>query len=175
MLEILLSLGKACGSLKYLLGSYFFVWVASLGKNLTAENLRKRNIILVNWCCLCKGDGEIVDQLLLHCHFLREFWDMMLALFGVQWVMPQKVVDVLACWQGSYGRHRYSRIWMCIPHCLMWYIWRERNAGSFEGCALSVLDLKLLTLKTLDEWVSIMGCFSCSDLAEFLDLCSFRA
>ena len=87
--------------------------------------------------------------------------------------MPRKVVDLLACWRGSFGRHRHSGIWMCIPHCLMWCIWRERNARSFEGCERILLDLKMLILKTLAEWVSVSGCFPWSDLIEFLDQCSF--
>ena len=105
----------------------FFVWVAALGKILTAENLRKRHIILVSWYCLCKKDGETVDHLLLHCPFSRKFWDMVFALFGVQWVMPGKIIDLLACWQGCLGRHRHNVIWKCIPHCLTWCIWREHN------------------------------------------------
>jgi hypothetical protein len=62
---------------------------------------------------------------------------------------------------------------MCTPHCLMWCIWRERNARSFEGCKRSVFDMKMLTLKNLAEWVSVSGCIPCSDFIEFLDLCSF--
>ena len=38
----------------------FFVWTAVLGKILTNDNLRKRRVVLVNWCCLCKIDGESI-------------------------------------------------------------------------------------------------------------------
>ena len=81
----------------------------------------------ISWCCLCKENGETVDHLLLHCPFLREVWDMVFALFGVHWVMPWRVIDLIAFWQGHFGRHRLSAIWKCIPICLMWCIWRERN------------------------------------------------
>uniref|UniRef100_A0A2N9EUB2 Aconitase/3-isopropylmalate dehydratase large subunit alpha/beta/alpha domain-containing protein n=1 Tax=Fagus sylvatica TaxID=28930 RepID=A0A2N9EUB2_FAGSY len=40
----------------------FFSWIASLGKALTIDNLRKRGLILQNWCCLCQSDGESVDH-----------------------------------------------------------------------------------------------------------------
>jgi hypothetical protein len=30
------------------------VWLAVLGKILTADSLRKRHIIVVNWCCMRK-------------------------------------------------------------------------------------------------------------------------
>jgi hypothetical protein len=45
----------------------FFVWMAALGKILTLDNLRKMNIIVMEWCCLCKICGESMDNLLLHC------------------------------------------------------------------------------------------------------------
>jgi hypothetical protein len=61
----------------------FFVWVASLGRILTADNLWNQNIIFDSWCCLCKADGEMDDHLLLHCPFSREAWDMVFVLFGV--------------------------------------------------------------------------------------------
>jgi hypothetical protein len=66
----------------------FSSWTIALGKFFTSDSLRCRSIILVNWCCMCKVDGESVDHLLLHCPYARELWDMVFALFGVQWVMP---------------------------------------------------------------------------------------
>jgi hypothetical protein len=152
----------------------FFVWVASLGKILTADNLRTWNIILVSWCCLCKADGETVDHLLLHCAFSKEVWDMVFVMFGVSWTMPRTVRGLLACWQGSSGKHRHIEIWRCVPHCLMWCIWRERNLRSFEGDEQTVADLKNIFLKTLFDWVNASGCFPCENLLDFLDLCSFQ-
>ena len=46
--------------------------------------------------------------------------------------MPWNVVDLLACLQGSFGRHQSYNIWKATPHYLMWCIWRERNVRSFE-------------------------------------------
>ena len=82
---------------------------------------------------MCKKDGETMPHLLLHCSFVRELWDMVLGLFGVHWVLPRDVVDLLACWQGRVERHRNNTIWKAIPHCLMWCIWHERNARILRG------------------------------------------
>jgi hypothetical protein len=79
----------------------FFSWTTTLGKILTADNLRRCGIILVSWCCMCKVDAESVDHLLLHCPYAKELWDMIFALFGIHWVMPKRVIDVFNCWQGS--------------------------------------------------------------------------
>ena len=56
----------------------FFMWTAALGKILTAENLRKRNIVIVSWCCMCKADGESIDHLFIHCPVAKELWDVAL-------------------------------------------------------------------------------------------------
>ena len=50
----------------------FFVWMAVLGKILTLDNLRKKNIIVMEWCCMCKYSGESIDHLLLHCEVAIE-------------------------------------------------------------------------------------------------------
>ena len=61
----------------------FFSWTAALGRLFTIDNLRKRNPILIDWCCMCKKSGESVDHLLLHCPLAWKLWSMVLGLFGV--------------------------------------------------------------------------------------------
>jgi hypothetical protein len=42
----------------------FFVWLAALGKILTLDNFKKRHVIVMDKCCMCKRNGESVDHLL---------------------------------------------------------------------------------------------------------------
>ena len=130
---------------------------AALENILTIDNLRKRQILILDWCCMCKRNGESVDHLLIHCSIASDLWSMVFTLFGIHWVMAKKVVDLLAYWQGKLGRHRNSTIWMAVPHCLMWCIWRERNNRHFEDLERSVADLKLFFLKTLLDWVTVFA------------------
>uniref|UniRef100_A0A2N9GXK7 Reverse transcriptase domain-containing protein n=1 Tax=Fagus sylvatica TaxID=28930 RepID=A0A2N9GXK7_FAGSY len=52
----------------------FFSWTAALGKLLTIDNLRKRHLIIVDWCCLCKSSGAaVVDWLADLCWGYSEF------------------------------------------------------------------------------------------------------
>ena len=45
----------------------FFVWTAALGKCLTIDNLQKMKVWILDWCYMCKCNGESIDHLFLHC------------------------------------------------------------------------------------------------------------
>ena len=74
---------------------------------------------------------------------------------------------------GKGSRHCHIDVWRLVPHCLMWCIWRERNARSFEGCERSLLEIKSFFLHTLYEWSVVFSHFSCSSFPIFLDSCTF--
>ncbi len=116
--------------------------------------------MLVSWCCMCKVDGESVDHLLIHCPLVKELlWDTVLTLFGMHWVMPRKVRELLDCWHGGFGQHCHSVIWKAISHCLMWCLWWERNMRSFEGSEMSISDLKLLFLPDASNKIVLLYYF----------------
>ena len=151
----------------------FFSWSASLGKILTTDNLRKRCVLVLDWCYMCKRCEESVDHLLLHCPIVWELWSLVFYLFGIQWVMPHTVLELFEAWQGKFAWHRHIDVWRLVPHCLIWCIWRERNARSFEGCEHSLLEIKSFLLLTLFEWSVVFSHFSCSSFPIFLDRCTF--
>ena len=119
----------------------FFLWVTVLGKILTAENLRKRHIIIVSWCCMYKANGESIDHLFIHCPVARELWSAVFCTFGVLWVMPQTVRELIEGWQ--WLKHHHNQIWTAVPHCIMCCLWRERSSRTFEDRELTIEDLKL--------------------------------
>ena len=108
----------------------FFTWIALLGKILTIDNLRRRRIPIDDWCCMCKQDGEFVDHLLWHCLVARKLWLFVLYLFGVQWVMPIRVVGLLVSWKEWYARHLIRDICNAILLCTTWVI---RRLGTIAG------------------------------------------
>ena len=106
----------------------FFTWLAALGKNITIDNLHRRKVCILDWCFMCKRAGETGEHL---CEYVRELWSMLFCIFGIHWVMPNKVSALLACWRRNINT-RQNLIWDAIPSCLMWLIWRERNHRAFE-------------------------------------------
>jgi hypothetical protein len=150
----------------------FFVWTAAHGKILTMDNLRKRRICIVDWCCMCKHSGESPNHLLLQCETAQSLWSMVFCLFGVIWVMPGSVVEVMASWMGSFRKSRHADVWGAVPLCVMWVLWRERNLRVFEGQERTVLELKLVLLRTLFDWLHCSSSYSPSYFEEFLDSCT---
>ena len=82
---------------------------------MTNDNLRKRWLIVIDWYCICKRAGETVNHLLLHCPIVGELWSMVYTLFGVSWVMPKEVVELLAIWPGKFRKHKNGVIWNVVP------------------------------------------------------------
>ena len=152
----------------------FFVWTIALGKCLTIDNLRKRKVCILDWCYMCKCNCESIDHLFLHCPVDLELWNMVFGLFGVYWVMPLSIDGLFGCQQGRFGHHRNGDLWMVVPHCLLWYIWKERNSRCFEDIERSMPDIKLLFFKTLLVWFSVWRNHLFSSILDLLDFCNVR-
>lgn len=111
------------------------------------------------------------QQATFHCEVVTKLWSANFQLFGIDWVMPRKVSDLLGSWRGQLGNRNVLNIWRLAPLYLMWCLWRERNARSFVDCENGLLELKKMMLPTLYIWrVSWHSAFA-SNFSE-LELCS---
>ena len=54
----------------------------TLRKCLMIDNLHKRKVWILDWCYMCKRNGESVDHLFLHCPLASDLWSMV---FGPFW------------------------------------------------------------------------------------------
>jgi hypothetical protein len=69
--------------------------------------------------------------------------------------------ECLGSWRGQRGICTVIQIWRMAPLCVMWCLWRERNALSFEDRELGIIELK-------------KGCFKHFSHGEFCGiLCKF--
>ena len=67
---------------------------------------------------------------------------MAFCLFGLQWIMLKRVIDMFAAWKNSFCRHINIAFWKAVSHCIMWCLWLEWNSRSFEGRERTILELK---------------------------------
>ena len=166
------SFEKVFGGWKFLL-EWLILLGQARGKILTLDNLR-RNIYIVNICFMCKNSWALEGHLLLRYSYAYNLWMFVFSLFGVSWVMPKQLVDLLACWnRGVSGRCWAVVIWGAIPQCIMWTILRKQNLKTFNGEEHSIIELKRFFLLPLFDWMTALSSPSIPSFWEFLDLCSF--
>lgn len=115
---------------------------------------------------MCKACEESLDHLLLHYSVATKLWSFV-------WSMPRTVVDLLSCWMeclGSNGLVRFGKLFRYV----LWCLWRERNARTFDDVKSSVLKLKALLVRVLYDWMAVHSSFSFSNMIEVLDLLCLR-
>jgi hypothetical protein len=102
-----------------------------------------------------RGVGSL-DYFLLHCEIASALWNAIFSRVGLAWVMPKRVVDLLACWKRVCGSHQGAAMWKMASSCLLGCLWMERNERSFEDCKRTVVELKSLFFKTLFHWTTTL-------------------
>ena len=122
--------------------------------NEAKDSILKRRVIL------CKLDIEkVYDH--AESSFLLAVMDKMgfggevakvvLSSFGVVWVFPNSMRNLLLEWKIK-GLEKKSVVWKMAPICLFWCIWGERNRRMFQEEEKSNTSLKNLFLWSLLEW-----------------------
>jgi hypothetical protein len=152
----------------------FFVWSAALGKILTLDNLRKRQVVAINRSFICKKDGESVNHLLLHCEVAHALSCNIFSRLGLSWVMPSNVLDLCACWCSS-SKTRSAMVWKMVPICIFRSIWRERNNWCFEDLESSMEDILASLLYSLYSWTAAYLSPLSLNYADFLSRFSFSS
>ena len=147
----------------------FFAWEASWEKVLTLDKLQRRGWQFPNRCFLCGCEEENVNHILLHCTVVRALWEIVLALFGANWVFPEKVKDMLVSWRGPFVGRKRKRIWTSIPLCIFWTVWKERNRLAFRGGSLAIQKLKNSFVCNLWSWARVYMGEESSSLIGFLE------
>ena len=99
---------------------YFFCWLFTHQKILTADNLKKRGIKGLSRCILCKRAEETQNHLFLECSFSNEVWCSVLNELNFNITLPTNLKDLFACWKDYYQgtlfkKPDFSKAWMALP------------------------------------------------------------
>jgi hypothetical protein len=86
------------------------------------------------------------------------------------WVIPGRLKECLGSWKRQKGNRIVIQIWRMTPLCVMWCLWREKNARNFEEHEHEIIELKKRVLQTLFSWRVLWHSSQVSTLAKFLDL-----
>ena len=152
----------------------FFAWEASWRKVLTQDQLKRRGWILANRCSLCCAEEETINHILVHCSKAKVLWDLVLSLFGVNWVLPFTVRDTLLGWCASFKDKKHRKVWWVAPLCLFLTVWKERNMIVFYNEVLSIQIMKNSFICNLFSWAKssiVVGPLSLINFVDWLGSC----
>ncbi|RVW27818.1 hypothetical protein CK203_107068 [Vitis vinifera] len=111
-------------------------WLVAHGKVNTNDKLQLRRpykAFCPQWCILCKGNGESIDHLFLHCPITIGLWHKLFDLAGLVWVPPRSLEDMLVItFKGLGNSLRGKTLWQIACLTLIWMVWQERNNRIFE-------------------------------------------
>jgi len=103
-----------------------FSWLIFPNKNLTWENLQKRNWSSPGICLMCKVEGEKNCHMFLNCCFTLQLWKDLANIFGFSLVYHSSLQDALFWWSSQKSSIR------SIPKLLFWSVWKLRNKLLFQ-------------------------------------------
>ena len=113
-----------------------------------------------------------MDHLIIHCSMASALWSWILGVFGISWVLPQTVAELLFSWWNGLGRHS-SDVWNLVSLCLMWSVWREHNSRTFEDGSSTDIQLRDCFASNLFEWAKVAGYSTSSIVTTFISALFF--
>ena len=79
--------------------------------------MKNKGFIFVDRCCLYRYCRETVDHLLIYCEKAQQLWCFTFRSFGVSWVLPRIVFDLMFGWRNWLGKHlEFSTFVLIVVH-----------------------------------------------------------
>ncbi|GLT40896.1 hypothetical protein SLA2020_149960 [Shorea laevis] len=113
----------------------FFGWRLCLDRLPTKWNIRKRGVPLQEedlMCVLCNDMVEEANHLFSICKETWNFWVEVLQWWGMETVIPNKVLGVADIFIQELGRIIGKEMGACIFLVSSWYLWYWRNDKVFN-------------------------------------------
>ena len=143
----------------------FFLWISALGKILT----------VIDWRCICKLAGETTDHLLFHCLTAGELWSMVYSFFrSSPYYVEGGCGDFSKLARQAWYMLQYSDLGRdpALSHVVNL---QRVQCQKFQRMWKIILNLKLLFLNSLFQWMNASSLFSFANMPKMLDSCMFSA
>ena len=75
------------------------------------DNLRRRNMVIVNVCPMCLKNAEFVDHLFLNCRVAQGLWNDVYSWFDMRGVLPVHFSQLFEIWMLGVGSTRGRIMW----------------------------------------------------------------
>lgn len=113
----------------------FFMWLATKGRCLTADNLQKRGWPHSDCCTLCTRESEDCAHLFSKCVYTVRVWSLLRSWINVPFPIPGRSELGLTEWWMQARlrfRHCYRDNFDSVCMLVCWTVWKERNGRVFD-------------------------------------------
>ena len=134
----------------------FFGWLAWRGRIKTSELLQRIGVLpnhIPYLCCFCNENVETMEHILLWCPFIWRLWANMMRWWGMLWVIPGSIQDLLQWWDGHSFKNLSKKLWSVIPVAIFWSVWKLRNDCIFNKCQPNWDDFSELIKVRIALWI----------------------
>ncbi|CAL5388149.1 unnamed protein product [Camellia sinensis] len=119
-----------------------FGWLVWWDRIATANLLLRHHIIHTPiHCAFCGNVEESTVHLLVHCYYSWRIWSVIVNWWGILWVSPGSIQELLVWWFGQKRQHLGRVIWEALPLAILWTIWIARNDKVFNSKEPNWVDL----------------------------------
>eukprot|EP00268_Persea_americana_P051206 TRINITY_DN5634_c0_g1_i2.p1 TRINITY_DN5634_c0_g1~~TRINITY_DN5634_c0_g1_i2.p1 ORF type:complete len:237 (-),score=29.60 TRINITY_DN5634_c0_g1_i2:1636-2346(-) len=136
-----------------------FTWIALQGGTLAMDNLRHRNMVIVNACPMCLKNAESVDHLFLNCGVVQGLWNDVYSWFDIRGVLPAHFSQLFEIWMLRVRSTGGRILWRTYFLATIWVISQERNNRSFKDKSLAEDRLRDKIKYLTTSWVSHLPSF----------------
>ncbi|CAI0540589.1 unnamed protein product, partial [Linum tenue] len=132
-----------------------FMWMVYHENISTLDNLKRRGMILPNWCILCKCHEESISHIFFLCPFAVTIWESFRKGFDLHGPYPPSTRDFLIAWRGLWCVQRFSECIKLLPHAVLWFIWLERNNRIFRDVDSSPQEIGNKIVRMVGRWLRV--------------------
>ncbi|XP_077232171.1 uncharacterized protein LOC143867003 [Tasmannia lanceolata] len=114
---------------------------------------------LVDHCSLCIEAGETIDHIFVHFKVARSVWSGILSRFGISWVFPSTLTELVVGWEVAPWKKKGMVLWNVSLLAVLWVLWKERNSWVFESIAKSPYFLFIKAMALVISLVKTLPLF----------------
>ncbi|CAN0892091.1 hypothetical protein LINGRAHAP2_LOCUS17349 [Linum grandiflorum] len=144
-----------------------------LERILTLDNLRRRGLVVPNWCVLCERDVEPVSHIFLSCPFSRKVWEFFSSTLSISGPLHSDKYGVIRSWKAMNGFDRFQKVMEVLLHAFCWFIWLERNSRVFRDESKSEVQVAHKVAFAIGSWMKAVDMFAVQQLRNWSVLCCF--
>lgn len=135
------------------------VWRLLWDRLPTMDNLAKRNIAAnANpLSCCCNSDLETAKHLFVMCPAIAQLWNLVVAWVGSSWAAPDDIARHRRSFVNLLGNGKVRKLMGGLWTCVIWTIWKWRNAVLFEDKEWNFRKLEMEIKCRFWSWCVVRG------------------